>query len=994
MTKRYLELVFILIIALLLPYYAESKPISSQSVSCEDLIQAPRPAWPPEGRKIKCPVTRDTWVSSVGEEKDGSNGGAKRLKVKGNQEYILFDIDPSPLKRKIVTGALLHIRSASLRKAPLARLGTSTLASEWIEGNSKHYKPQVGSSCFNQAGYKRQNWAYPGSTLMDVTFGRGHTIWKFAECTKPDQYGWQTCAVDADVVAARIAGLSYGFCLYDEVGSVWSIKNGQFQFTYFPNRYCYSRENSRSASWFEVWVDGTDTIPPDSVTSIRVDNKRFPPGEALVLWNTPKDFGGGKTLGFQVSYERDGHVEQIPRYLIPMAGKQGQEVRMHIHDLPFRPGELVTVIIRPVDSSGNVGQPFIQTIKLSSNQRFPNIPELDIKTSPPDKNLPAVGGLKVGVVDLLDKIDPKNGKMIPARKEGYKGGNHLFSARKKNIRLQAARNETVSFQLNLEGKAQNISVVYRFDDNPNLKPKIFQFAYVNVVNDRGKTVRVLPDPLVPLTGTCSIPSTAGRVRVPDQTNHSLICELYIPHKEPPGVKTGKLSISVGEERLELNVILTVWNFTLPNKLSFVPEMNAYGTAPLYNDYRYYRLAHEHRTCLNWLPYGWHGLPFFAPEWKGDDFSWSEWDQKVGPLLDGSAFKNLPRKNEPVDVFYLPFSENWPINIFDNYKPSYWADEAFTRQYREDMKKAFAAFAMHCDEKRWYNTIFQFYLNNKVYYRKKFHQSSAPWIFDEPVNTQDFWALRWYGILWHSAVDPVKGNAKMWYRGDVSYNQFSRNMLWGVMNVEYIGSNNFQKTRMKCDEQIIYGKSYFSEYGSANKIEDSNTQPVFWCIAAWSKGAIGVLPWQTIGTENSWKKADQTALFYPHASGPKSSVRLKVFTRGQQDVEYLELLCDILGKPRYDVAKWLRETIDLKSEIKKLFHADAGTARFEKGDSVQLWKLRNQVGNVLSNKAPIYKRSLVELERIRWDPKKLPMIGYTSVAPYVEPIRPDCDIFRP
>ena len=965
-----------------------------QVASYAYLTSSPNPSWPPTGQKIKCPVTRDTWISSVGEEKNGSNGGAKRLKVKGQQEYILLDIDPSPLKGKIVTGALLHIRSASPRKAPLARLGVSTLASKWVEGTSRRYRPQSGSSCYNQAKYSKQNWAYPGSTLMDVTFGRSHTIWKFAECTTPDPQGWQTCAVDADVVAARMAGLSYGFCLYDEIGSIWSIKNSQFKYTYFPNRFCYSKESGESAPWLEVWVQGIDSIPPEPVKSIRIETVQFPAGEALVLWNTPKDYGGGKTLGFQVNYKMGGQEKSIPRYLIPMAGKPGEEVRMHIQDLSFKSGELISLTISPVDSVGNVGQPLTKTMKLSSNLCLLDIPEADIKPFSPSKNLPTVGGLKVSVVDLLDKIDPRTGKMIPARKEGYKGGNHIFSAIKKTVRLRAARNETICFQLNLEGTARDILVNYTFDQSPNLKPKIYQFAYVNMVNEHGKVISVFPDPLIPFSGTCSIPSTTGQVRVLDQANHSLICELYVPHEVYAGRKRGKVSISVGEENLELEVDLTVWNFTLPNKLSFVPEMNAYGIVSPYKDYEYYRLAHEHRTCINRLPYGWNGLPSFAPKWKGNDFDWQEWDQKAGPLLDGSAFKDLPRKHEPVDLFYLPFNENWPVSVFENYRASYWADEAFTDQYKENMKKAFTSFATHCNEKRWHETIFQFYLNNKVYYRDKFSQSSAPWIFDEPVNTQDFWALRWYGILWHLAVNSMMGDAKMWYRGDISYSQFERNILWGVIDVEYLGGNNAQKTRMKHDEQILHGKSCFAEYGTANKIETSNMQPVVWCLSAWSKGAIGVLPWQTIGGRNCWKIAEQTALFYPHPEGTKPSVRLKSFTRGQQDVEYLTILCDSYKVPRYAAAGWLNKMINLKGNVYRSYEADAGTIRFNKVDLMALWKIRFSIGKMISEKAPAYKRALVDWEIPLWDPNKLPDIGYVPIAPEVDRYKPAYNNLKP
>ena len=142
-----------------------------------DLMSAPQPVWPPPGEKVMLPVTRDTWISSSDGEKTGSNGGAKKLKLKGQLEYVLMDIDPSVLKGKIIAGALLHVRSASSKKAPLARVGVSSVASQWIEGTSKRYRPQIGSSCFDQAEYKRRDWAYPDSTLMDVVFGRGHTIW-------------------------------------------------------------------------------------------------------------------------------------------------------------------------------------------------------------------------------------------------------------------------------------------------------------------------------------------------------------------------------------------------------------------------------------------------------------------------------------------------------------------------------------------------------------------------------------------------------------------------------------------------------------------------------------------------------------------------------------------------------------------------------------------------------------------------------------------------
>ena len=102
-----------------------------------------------------------------------------------------------------------------------------------------------------------------------------------------------------------------------------------------------------------------------------------------------------------------------------------------------------------------------------------------------------------------------------------------------------------------------------------------------------------------------------------------------------------------------------------------------------------------------------------------------------------------------------------------------------------------------------------------------------------------------------------------------------------------------------------------EYGGTNPVEGSNVQPVGWCLDAWSLGADGVLPWQTVGNGESWSKADELALFYPAARrterrGRVPSVRLKAYRRGQQDVEYLTLWSRQRGQPRWAVGQQVRD----------------------------------------------------------------------------------------
>jgi hypothetical protein len=109
------------------------------------------------------------------------------------------------------------------------------------------------------------------------------------------------------------------------------------------------------------------------------------------------------------------------------------------------------------------------------------------------------------------------------------------------------------------------------------------------------------------------------------------------------------------------------------------------------------------------------------------------------------------------------------------------------------------------------------------------------------------------------------------------------------------------------------------YGGNNPIGTSNATAVAWSWDAWSSGADGVLPWQTIGNAGSWKKADELSLFYPSEdtkiAGPFPSIRLKAYCYGQQDVEVLEHLAKRSGVDRYRFGQRLRRSLKLTSQDK-------------------------------------------------------------------------------
>ena len=219
------------------------------------------------------------------------------------------------------------------------------------------------------------------------------------------------------------------------------------------------------------------------------------------------------------------------------------------------------------------------------------------------------------MLDLLDKVDPVTGNLIPSGRSASAGESYLFDAEKKKIVLHAARNETVWFQLKLENDNKNVRIDCNFEGQANLNWKVLQFA--NVGSFKNGKQHLLPDPLISYPLAIMIPGPFAKAH--EKVGYrSFVCELFVPHQTSPGIKTGSVVIHADDEVIALEVELKVWDFTLPDKLSFIPEMNAYGRVSPFKSYDYYMLAHEHRTCLNRLPYGWNGKPEFAPVWTGSD----------------------------------------------------------------------------------------------------------------------------------------------------------------------------------------------------------------------------------------------------------------------------------------------------------------------------------------------------------------------------------------
>jgi Domain of unknown function (DUF4091) len=304
-------------------------------------------------------------------------------------------------------------------------------------------------------------------------------------------------------------------------------------------------------------------------------------------------------------------------------------------------------------------------------------------------------------------------------------------------------------------------------------------------------------------------------------------------------------------------------------------------------------------------------------------------------------------------------------------------------------------AEHFRARGWTETLFQGFLNNKVDFKRRgWSRGSSPWLLDEPASFQDYWALNYFARAFHEGINQAAGSRaaspgssspwpRMVFRADISRPQWRRDSLDGLLDYHVVGGAVREYPRLVFDRKRALGEIVL-EYGSTNPIEGSNLQPVGWCLDAWALGTDGIIPWQTIGNDDSWERADELSLFYPGrprgqagagkpGPGVIPSIRLKAYRRGQQDVEYLTLWALLHKEPRWAVGRQVRAALNLAGTRHGTgldVAEDAGRIDYARLRPQDLWALRVRIGEALSQAHPAPARRLVDFRTPRRDPEHL------------------------
>jgi hypothetical protein len=188
-----------------------------------------------------------------------------------------------------------------------------------------------------------------------------------------------------------------------------------------------------------------------------------------------------------------------------------------------------------------------------------------------------------------------------------------------------------------------------------------------------------------------------------------------------------------------------------------------------------------------------------------------------------------------------------------------------------------------------------------------------------------------------------------FRTDISRVDWMRDLLSGQIDLNTISRRFHDKTRLLQDRNR-FGKELWN-YASTNHPRDTNVMLRAWAWRVWLNGGDGLLPWLATRTQGAWDKAEPLTVFYSGAkfgqTEPFASLRLKAYRRGQQDMEYLNLLAKSKGWSREMLTRSVREALDLSAEVEEKGFEDAGTLRFGKIQDHDLETLRRRVAAALT-----------------------------------------------
>ncbi|PCJ52290.1 MAG: hypothetical protein COA79_24490 [Planctomycetota bacterium] len=942
-----------------------------------------------QSQDIVCPVIADNSIASYHSETKENTGSSKSTKIKGreNQTIMKFDLSKIPANSSIKK-AVLRVKLTTPTLA-IRQIGYSTVPTDWIEGKgAKPEEPNKEFSCHSWPGGEGKYWGRKGSDILEVIHGNGGNVngWVLAE----QKRGRYEIVLPGRVVEAMIKDQKGGLILMDESGW-WAGARS--------NIYIMSRE-SKTPPILIVTLGGQDKTAPGEPTIKQIPDDTDDGEMLLEITCSGGDGDKGMALGYDIKISEGAKIGAknwksatfLPRYLIKRPQKVGSKIKIWVKNL--KPGVSYDIGIQAYDAAGNYSK-IVSTgiIKASGPSKKPDLNIQPIKFS---KGGPLkMNGLQVWAVDELIKINPIDGKILDGSKyidKKHREGSITWNGEKKSIELFGAKAEIVSFRLALElSDTESLKSIALFPKDLKNEKDTISSSNITFRRDwyaktkSGWYACAMPRLNGKNGGIISIP--ASDQKIDGQKNQSIYVSIVIPKNTNPGSYLGGIVISANDSRVTVPINLNVYNATIPDQISYIIELNSYGYRGDDDEAKkkfhgIHRMAHEFRLGYNSLGYSHSGnrtLPFIpAIKGEGKDAkveSWDKWDSWMGPLLDGSAFKGLPREGTPIPHYYLPFYESYPTKIYKEYaggmfhnnkhvksdgkwnrdewrfylcKNDVFVSDGFSSKWKAAAISVSLDYRKHFESKGWTKTEFQIFANNKLYGRNSAKKKTTSlWTLDEPSFGRDFRALQ---FLYDTFQKPFKGTKlNVVTRGDVSRPEWQGDRLDGACEVSVVSSSIYSSQDIIQKRVHEHGSKYWF-YGGGKGIATDLSQLSGLYMKTWTLGCVGGLAYWTSQHGNDWDEDDVLALTLSSNHGYTGATptdRIVAQRRAQQDIELLNLLKNKKGWSYRRVVQAVNSSIDLASKTVRKNADDPGTTSMASISADKLSVVRKAVLELLA-----------------------------------------------
>lgn len=530
------------------------------------------------------------------------------------------------------------------------------------------------------------------------------------------------------------------------------------------------------------------------------------------------------------------------------------------------------------------------------------------------------------------RVNPTTGQVIEARTDihadypagDFRAANPVWNAASRTVSLRAARNEFVAFQVIVETAQPVTGVDVKFagltgPSGARLEGKyaaVFKEWYVHVRRaTTGYEKSSLgpgwyPDALMPQRRANLFPGFPFSIpdlynNIPGQTNQALWVDLFVPDDRaaaPPGRYTGDFEVTWPGGHDSLHIALDVWDFALPQENHIPGDIwnGSMRDMPPQEEMAYYQLARQHR----FLPLIYAYRPKLKIQGASVSLDWTEYDRRLAPYLDGSAFTVAhsywgPCYGLPLDHIMLPFNVEkrgnkntaWPLAV---------PDAGRTPEYEAVWKETGRQVRAHLDQNpRWRGVTKIAFLDG----------------LDESYYEAAYEKMLYYGKLLHEAM----GRGWFKYRVDGGYardvmERLSKEVELWVSHTADFDIDDVEYFRPKGVDTWFYGPMIYEQ--KKNSSIGSNTltdldllvnRGIGWigwkyrsgwvqwefdwnAYAAWYEAENYKLP---EGIYNGSGQLIYRGVVMDYAQ-PIPSVRLKAQRRGLQDYEYFWLLTQKTG----------------------------------------------------------------------------------------------------